>query len=56
MEAALRWLTVCTPGSPELVRLLDATPIPCRQSAVTGRRSNLFGGGGYDTRFIGVGR
>ena len=47
MEAALRWLAACTPGSAELVRLMDATPIPCGQSAVTARRSNLFGWAGY---------
>jgi hypothetical protein len=29
------------------VRLLDATPVPCGQSAVTARRSGLFGWAGY---------
>ncbi len=47
MEAALRWLAGHTPASAELVRLLDATPIPCGQSAVTARRSDLFGYAGY---------
>jgi hypothetical protein len=47
MEAALRWLAGCTPASAELVRLLDATPVPCGQSAVTARRSDLFGWAGY---------
>jgi hypothetical protein len=47
MEAALRWLAGRTPASAELVRLLDATPIPCGQSAVTVKRSNLFGWAGY---------
>jgi hypothetical protein len=47
MEAALRWLAACTPGSAELVRLLDATPVPCGQSAVTARRSDLYGWAGY---------
>jgi hypothetical protein len=47
MEAALRWLAECTPASAELLRLLDATPIPCGQSAATARRSGLFGWAGY---------
>jgi hypothetical protein len=47
MEAALRWLADHTPGSAELLRLLDATPIACGQSAVTARRSDLFGYAGY---------
>ena len=47
MEAALRWLADHTPGSAEMLRLMDATPIPCGQSAVTARRSNLFGYAGY---------
>jgi hypothetical protein len=36
-----------TPASAELLRLLDATPIPCGQSAVTAKRSALFGWAGY---------
>jgi hypothetical protein len=47
LEAALRWLAACTPATAELVRLLDATPIPCGQSAVTAKRSGLFGWAGY---------
>jgi len=47
MEAALRWLADHTPGSQEPLRLLDATPVPCGQSAVTARRSDLFGWAGY---------
>jgi hypothetical protein len=47
MEAALRWLAGRTPATAELLRLLDATPIPCGQSAVTARRSGLFGWAGY---------
>jgi hypothetical protein len=47
LEAALRWLAACTPATAELVRLLDATPIPCGQSAVTAKRSDLFGWAGY---------
>ena len=47
LEAALRWLASHTPASTELVRLLDATPVPCGQSAVTARRSDLFGWAGY---------
>jgi hypothetical protein len=47
MEAALRWLADQTPGSAEMLRLMDATPVPCGQSAVTARRSNLFGYAGY---------
>ena len=47
MEAALRWLAEHTPGSEEMLRLLDATPVPCGRSAVTARRSDLFGWAGY---------
>lgn len=47
MEAALRWLADHTPGSAEMLRLMDATPVPRGQSAVTARRSGLFGDVGY---------
>ena len=47
MEAALRWLAGHTPGAAELLRLMDATPVACGQSAVTARRSDLFGYAGY---------
>jgi hypothetical protein len=47
MEAALRRLADQTPPSAEMLRLMDATPIPCGQSAVTARRSDLFGWAGY---------
>ncbi len=47
MEAALRWLAGHTPGSAEMLRLMDATPIPCGQSAVTAKRSDLYGWAGY---------
>ena len=47
MEAALRWLADQTPGSAEMLRLMDATPIPCGQSALTAKRSDLFGWAGY---------
>jgi hypothetical protein len=47
MEAALRWLADRTPGSADLLRLMDATPVPCGQSVITARRSNLFGYAGY---------
>ena len=47
MEAALRWLADQTPGSAELLRLLDATPVPCGQSTSTVKRSDLFGYAGY---------
>jgi hypothetical protein len=47
MEAALRWLAARTPATAELLRLMDATPVPCGQSAVTARRSGLFGWAGY---------
>ena len=46
MESALRWLAEATPGSAEMLRLMDATPIPCGQSAVTAKRSDLFGWAG----------
>jgi hypothetical protein len=47
MEAALRWLADHTPGTAELVRLMDATPVPCGQSVITARRSGLYGYAGY---------
>jgi hypothetical protein len=47
MEAALRWLAEHTPASAELLRLMDATPVPCGQSVLTARRSELFGWAGY---------
>jgi hypothetical protein len=30
-----------------MLRLMDATPIPCRHSVITARRSDLFGYAGY---------
>jgi hypothetical protein len=47
MEAALRWVVEATPGSAELLRLMDATPVPCGQSVVTAKRSDLAGCAGY---------
>jgi hypothetical protein len=47
MEAALRWLADHTPGSAEMLRLMDATPIPCGHSVITAKRSDLFGWAGY---------
>jgi len=43
MEAELRWLAGHTPASAEMVRLMDATPVPCGQSVITTRRSDLYG-------------
>jgi hypothetical protein len=47
MEAALRRLADQTPGSAEMLRLMDATAVPCGQSVITARRSDLFGWSGY---------
>jgi len=47
MEAALRWLAGHTPGTAELLRLMDGTPVPCGHSVVTAKRSELFGYAGY---------
>jgi hypothetical protein len=47
MDAALRWLACQTPGSAELLRLLDGTPVGCGQSPITAKRSDLFGYAGY---------
>jgi hypothetical protein len=47
MEAALRWLADATPGSAELLRLMDATPVPCGHSVLTAKRSDLAGWAGY---------
>jgi hypothetical protein len=49
MEAALRWLAHTTPASAELLRLMDATPVPCGASAVTAKRSGLYGWAGTAT-------
>ncbi len=43
MEAALRWLADGTPATAEMLRLMHATPIPCGQSVITARRSDLYG-------------
>jgi hypothetical protein len=47
MEAALRWLADHTPASAEMLRLMDATPVPCGQSVITARRSGLYGWASY---------
>jgi hypothetical protein len=47
MEAALRWLAARTPASAEMLRLMDATPVPCGQSVITARRSDLAGWAGH---------
>lgn len=47
LEDTLRWLATHTPGSAELLRLVDGTPVPCGASRTTARRSNLFGYAGY---------
>jgi len=36
-----------TPATEELLRRMDATPIPCGQSVITARRSDLAGCAGY---------
>ena len=46
-EAAPRWLADATPATAELLRRMDATPVPCGTSAVTAKRSDLFGHAGY---------
>jgi len=40
-RAVLWSLANATPAAAELVRLIDTTPVPCSQSVVTARRSNL---------------
>jgi hypothetical protein len=47
MEAALRWLAEATPGSAEMQRLMDATPVRCGHSVITAKRSDLYGRAGY---------
>ena len=47
LETALRWLADHTPGTAEQLRLMDATPVPCGQSAVTAKRPSLCGHAGY---------
>ena len=47
MEAAVRWLADATPATAEQLRLMDATPVPCGASAVTAKRSGLYGYAGY---------
>jgi hypothetical protein len=47
METALRWLADATPATAEMLRLMDATPVPRGQSVITARRSDLYGYAGY---------
>ena len=47
MEVALRWLADRTPATAEMLRLMDATAVLCGTSAVTARRSGLYGWAGY---------
>jgi hypothetical protein len=47
MEAALHWTAEAAPGSAEPLRLMDGTPVPCGQSVVTAKRSDLAGYAGY---------
>jgi hypothetical protein len=47
MEAALRWLAGATPATAEMLRLMDATPVPCGHSVITAKRSDLYGWAGY---------
>jgi len=47
MEAAPQWLAGQTPASAELLRLMDGTPVPCGQSVITTKRSELAGDAGY---------
>ena len=44
MKATLRWLADHTPATAEMLRLMDATPVPCGQSVITSRRSDLLDG------------
>jgi Transposase DDE domain len=39
-----------TPAAAEQLRLMDATPVPCGASALTAKRSGLFGHAGYGYR------
>jgi hypothetical protein len=41
------WLAEATPATAEMLRLMDATPVPCGASAVTAKRSDLYGWAGY---------
>ena len=47
MEAALRWLADATPATAEMLRLMDATPVPCGTSAVTAKSPGLFRHAGH---------
>lgn len=47
LEAALHWLADHTPGSAELLRLVDGTPVVCGRSRTTAKRSDLAGWAGY---------
>ena len=47
MEASLRWLAGHTPATAEMLRLMDATPVPCGHSVITAKRSGLYGYAGY---------
>lgn len=50
MEQALRWLAAHCPSTAERVRLIDGTPVRCRASRETAKRSNLarYAGYGHD--------
>ena len=47
METALRCLADRTLASADLLRLMDATPVPCGHSVITAKRSGLAGSVGY---------
>ena len=47
MEGALRWLAKAATASAELLRLMEATPVPCGHSVITARRSGLYGYADY---------
>ena len=36
-----------TPATAEMLRLMDATPVPCGHSVITAKRSDLYGWAGY---------
>lgn len=47
MEAGYGGWPITPPGTAELLRLMDATPIHCGRSVITARRSDLAGWAGY---------
>jgi hypothetical protein len=47
LSQVIRTLTLLTPSSSPILRLIDSTPVPCGSSRETAKRSELAGDAGY---------